>query len=682
MKKAVYAVSLTLGLFGPIVAAQQLPEIDAFELSLQQLLDVEVTSVSRQAQPLSNSPAAIYVITDEDIKRSGATSIPQALKDVPGLHVAQIDSQKWAVSSRGFNGRFNNKLLVLMDGRTLYSPEFSGVYWEMQDTLMADIDRIEIIRGPSAAMWGANAVNGVINIVTKHSAETLGGYAELGVGDYEQGFVGFRYGGKLTENATARGYAKSFKRDSLDLNQVDMDPALHMLMMGLDTDNAWSEQQAGGRIDINLPDSAATLQLSSDVYQTKINHVFHVPVITAPYIQFNRDSVDATGWNVLAKYNKALSATSEYSLQSYFDYVRRDEVLFGFTTKTLDLEFQHQFKPGGNHNVIWGLGYRHISDELDAHPTITNNHEATSTNLWSAFVRDEISLVEDTLWLTLATRIEHNSYTDVEWQPNARLMWKLNDQHKLWSSVAYSVRTPSRAENDVNISFGVIPPFIAPNVTPFPVVLELQGQDNYESESLLTYEFGYRFAPTSSFSLDSTIFYNHYDDLRGAKEAAPDLASVPSFIVQGLQFTNDQDGHSYGFELSSQWLATNTLKFKLNYGFINSEFSDMQSQNTTAPKHIGSLNADWAVHKDVDINATWRYVDDAAILDGAVGSKKMLDSFHGVDLGVNWHISPDVTLSAYGKNLFYGAHVESEAELFHVPYRVAPSYYGKITVQF
>ena len=676
MQKFLYSVSLTLGVFGPTVYAQ-----DTFNMSLQQLMDIEVTSVSRQARPLSNSPAAIYVVSAEDIKRNGATSIPQAIKDVPGLHVVQIDSQKWAVSSRGFNGRLNNKLLVLMDGRTLYSPVFSGVYWEVQDTLMADIDRIEIIRG-SVAMWGANAVNGVINIVTKHTAETLGGYTSIGAGDYNQGFLGFRYGGKLNENITARGYAKSFKRDSLKHDQSDMDPSLHMLMMDSNADNAWTEQQAGGRIDMNLP-GAAKLRLSSDVYQTKLNHVVRVPLLVAPYVKFSQETVDSTGWNAMAKYNKALSATSEYSFQSYFDYAHRgDQELFAFTTKIIDLEFQHQFQAEANHNFIWSLGFRHIGDEIDVGSTISTDHEATTTNLWSFFISDEITLVNDTLWLTLAARAEHNSYTGVEWQPNARLFWKLNDQHKLWSSVGYSVRSPARFDSNLNIAAGVIPPFVSPNVTAAPVLLELQGQDDFKSEYLLDYELGYRFSPTSTFSLDSTIFLNHFHRLRGAKQADTDLTSFPTSIVQGIEFTNSQEGHTHGLELSSQWLATNTLKFKLNYSYTNGSFSDMQTQNTRAPRHIGSLNAVWSVHKDVDVNATWRYVDNASILNGAFGSKKMLDSFHGVDLGVNWHMSPDVTLSAYGKNLFYGEHVEYESGRFQIPYRVEPSYYGKVTFKF
>ncbi len=682
MKKILYGMCCTLGILSVSVSAQEEQEVDAFELSLKELLDVEVTSVARQAQPLSNSPAAVYVISSEEIQRRGLTSIPQALKGVPGLHVAQIDSQKWAVSSRGFNGRFNNKLLVLMDGRTLYSPVFSGVYWEVQDTLMADIERIEVIRGPNAAMWGSNAVNGVINIVTKHSAETLGGYAEIGIGDYNQGFAGFRYGGKLTDNTTARGYAKTFKRDSLEHEAKDINPDLALASTtNLDTDNDWTEQQVGGRVDIDLPHSA-TLQLSSDLYKTRMNQVLYLPTLAAPYASTSQDNVDSKGWNLLAKFNQALSARSEYSVQGYVDYVSRDEGFFTSETKTFDLEFQHQFQFRERHNIRWGLGFRHNRETIGSHPNIFSDSNQTSTNLWSAFVSDEITLAKDALWLTLATRVEDNTYTGFEWQPNARLLWKLNEQHKLWSSVSYSVRTPSRTENNVNFVANVIPPFVAPNVSPLPVVVRYKGQDEYESESLLTYELGYRFSPTSSFSIDSTVFYNDYDDLRDADQVTTDFVSLPGYIIQDVEFGNSLAGHSYGLEFSSQWLATDTVKFKLNYGYIQSKFPGVQPQNTTAPKHIATFDIDWAVHQNVDVNATWRYVDDVAPISGHTQTYNPVDSYHGVDLGVNWRITPKVTLSAYGKNLFYGAHTEFESELFSIPYRIEPTYYGKVTVQF
>jgi iron complex outermembrane receptor protein len=340
----------------------QVSATELFELSLEELLNVEVTSVSKQRQALSDSPAAIYVISNEDLNRSGVTSIPEALRSVPGLHVAQIDSQKWAISSRGFNGRYNNKLLVLMDGRTLYSPEFSGVYWEVQDTLITDIDRIEIIRGPSAAIWGANAVNGVINIITKHTSQTKGSYAELGTGDYEKGFGGVRYGGSLTNNTTARAYIKGFNRDSLQYQKNDIGSQQQHLLNGVDLKNKWSHHQLGGRLDSKLSKSSE-ITISSDVYQSRMQHVGHVATLatSAPqHREYFSDKFDADGWNLLAKYKQVKSPNSSYTIQAYYDYANRDDTIFGFETRTFDLDFQHQFLAGQRHNIIWGMGYRHI----------------------------------------------------------------------------------------------------------------------------------------------------------------------------------------------------------------------------------------------------------------------------------------------------------------------------------
>lgn len=650
---------------------------NSFDLDLEELLGVEVTSVSKQRQPLSDSPAAIYVLSNKDIMRSGATSIPQALRDVPGLHVAQIDAQNWAVSSRGFNGRFNNKLLVLMDGRALYSPGFSGVYWEVQDTLMSDIERIEVIRGPSAAMWGANAVNGVINIITKHSADTLGGYAELGVGDYEKGFAGFRYGAKLSDTTTARVYAKSFERDALNYNTSDMLPSLHALMAGVDADNSWRQHQFGGRLDMQV-DNTSTLTLSTDAYQSDMNQVYATGTIAPPYSVYSSYDIHSKGWNVLAHYTKALSANSEYSIKAYYDKASRQGDVFSSSNDTVDLDFQHQYY-SGRHNIVWGLGYRYIHDDIQTDPIIQMSDASISTHLWSGFLRDEITLLEDTLWLTLATRIESNSYTDVEWQPNARLMWKLNEQHKLWSSIAYSVRTPSRAESSFDIHAFTLP------TAPYPTKIMLMGNDGYESETLMAYEIGYRFSPTRYFSMDSTIFYNDYKDLRSINfnsgTAGFEVSPAPHAVLS-LPFANDQEGSNLGFELSSQWVVNEVLKLKLNYAYVHSDFGLDQAQNTDAPKHIGSLNADWVVNDYVDLNVTWRYVDQAKSFSLNNTANDELASYQGVDIGARWQVSPNVNLSLYGKNLFQGSHVEYESELFSPPYRVEPSVYGKITFSF
>ena len=652
---------------------------DSLDLSLQELMNVEVTSVSKQKQPLSNSPAAIYVVTSESIRRSGATSIPQALRDVPGLHVAQIDSQKWAISSRGFNGRYNNKLLVLMDGRTLYSPIFSGVYWEVQDTLMADIERIEVIRGPSAAMWGANAVNGVINIITKHTADTLGGYAELGAGDVEQGFAGFRYGSTFADNATSRVYVKGQSRNSLEHYPQDLDSSLVEPSASVDKDNDWTHLQFGGRVDMQL-ETDTSLMLSSDFYSTQMQQASHIASMVGPlYREFNTQEIKSDGFNLLSKYTKALSPTSEYSLQTYYDYAKRDEYVYGFRSETLDIDFQHQLLVGQNHNMVWGLGYRYIQDNFDQSSVMKNNGSAsTRTHLWSAFISDQMTLVDNELWLTLASRFEHNDYTGFEIQPNARLMWQLNEKNKLWASIARAVRTPSRSENNLSVN--------ALNISPsagIPLVKTwVIGNDNYQSEQMTSYELGYRFIPAQKWSFDTTMFYNHYDQLRSSLYGTTDFSTFPNYVSQNVPFNNDLAGHNYGFEFSSIWTVTDEIQLKLIYSHTQNEFDQSQSQNTDAPKNMLSTLMDWSITDDVVLNIVWRFIDEANILNLNDLSNKTIDSYYGVDIGLHWQLNPNITLSAFGKNLLHPAHLEYEGETFQFPYRVGPSYFVKATLTF
>jgi iron complex outermembrane receptor protein len=651
------------------------------DLSLQELLDIEVVSVSKQAEPLSNSAAAIYAITADDIRRSGARSIPQALRTVPGLHVAQIDSQKWAVSSRGFNGRYNNKMLVLMDGRTLYSPEFSGVYWEAQDILMADIERIEIVRGPSAAMWGANAVNGVINIITKHSSETLGGYAELGAGDYEQGFAGFRYGGKLAEGVTARAYAKAFQRDELDFNQADVSAADASRLASIDTDNQWSHQQLGGRMDINLS-AAESLRLSSAIYQSQSHQVANVATTIAPYSEFIEDDFDSRGWHLMGDYTKAISATSELNLTAYFDHAKREEFVLGFSRDTFDIELNHRFGAGDRHDILWGLGYRHISNELDTAANILVDSDTEKLNLWSAFVQDRITLIPDALWLTIATRFEHHSYTNTEWQPTARLMWQLTEKHRFWAAISRAVRTPSQLESAAGIHLATLSPANPFNTFGVPIAFVLQGNDSYDSEEVDAVEIGYRFASDKHVSLDMTMFYNDYDELRTTSGLLYDLSNLPNFVSASTNFDNGAKGENYGFEMSANWLVSDSFKLRLNYGYIYSDFDRAQSQNTDAPEQIVSLIADWNISPQLDFSASWRYVDRNELIDPLQITSSSTEDYQGVDLSLNWQLTPDVRLSAFAYNLFYGSHVEYKAETFSIPYRVEPSYFGMVTVAF
>ncbi len=370
---------------------------DLTELSLEELMDIEITSVSKKPERLADAAAAIFVITQEDIRRSGVTSIPEALRMVPGINVARIDSNKWAITSRGFNGRFANKLLVLIDGRIVYAPSFSGVYWEVQDTLMEDVDRIEVIRGPGATLWGANAVNGVINIITKSVADTQGGLVAMGAGTKERGFGGVRYGTDMGEATYGRFYAKGFKRDEF----------VHTT--GDDAGDDWDMLRGGFRVDSLLYDrDPVTVQ--GDIYHGNINQTLNLSILSAPYSDILEDKSKVSGWNLLTRWQHTLSPTSDLTLQAYYDRTDRDDAVYGEIRNTFDIDLQHQFAAYERHEVIWGLGYRYVHDDISTNSsnTLILDPDSSSDELFSAFVQDKITVIEDYLWLTIGSKFEHN----------------------------------------------------------------------------------------------------------------------------------------------------------------------------------------------------------------------------------------------------------------------------------
>ena len=399
------------------------------------------------------------------------------------------------------------------------------------------------------------------------------------------------------------------------------------------------------------------------------------------YRNYYTDEVKSDGFNLLSKYTKALSATSEYSVQTYYDYANRDENLYGLSSETFDVDFQHQLIIGQNHNIVWGLGYRYIQDELGSSP-ILESSEASSTNtdLWSAFIRDEIMLVKDELWLTLASRFEQNDYTGFEVQPNIRLRWQLDTRNSVWTSIARAVRTPSRLENNISANALNIPPS---DVAPL-VKVWVSGNDNFESEEMVSYEIGYRFIPASQWSFDTTVFYNDYGKLRSVSESDStiDFSTFPNYISQYVLFGNSLDGYNYGVELSSLWVATHSLQLRANYSFIQSEFGGSLNQNTDAPEHMLSTIIDWNITDNIDVNFVWRFIDNNNVISQNGTSMKTIPSYHSVDIGLRWMVTPDISLSAFGKNLLHPTHLEYEGESLQFPYRVGPSYFVKATLSF
>ncbi|MGR9053267.1 MAG: TonB-dependent receptor plug domain-containing protein, partial [Gammaproteobacteria bacterium] len=625
---------------------------DVLNLSVEELLNVEVTSVSKKAQSLNDAAAAIYVITHEDIKRSGVTSIPEALRMAPGLDVARIDANKWAVSARGFNGRFANKLLVLIDGRNAYTRFFAGVYWENQDVMLEDIERIEIIRGPGASLWGANAVNGVINIITKHSSDTQGALLGVGGGTEEQGFGAFRYGGRLAEDTTGRVYAKGFKHDE------------NTLPSGADGGDAWDKMQGGFRIDSKV-DPRDDLTVQGDLFYSSINQQVAFPQAVFPFNSIETDKVMSYGGNLLGRIQHTFSPTSEYSLQFYYDYYNRKDALGREGRNTLDLDFQHRFLTLGWHEIVWGFGYRYSHDDFKDGRLLTLTPDSRNDQLVNAFVQDEMTLIDNTLWLTLGTKFEHNDYSGFEVQPTAKIMWAPHLQHRLWASVSRAVRTPSRAEQNLRLSQGVIPPQqVSPGTFSPPVLLFLQGSTAFDSEQVIAYEIGYRTTFIRDMSFDVTAFYNDYVDLRSAVLTDPVFNGVA--FDRSISLGNDNAAKTYGFEISSVWQMLDWWRWDANYSLLKTDM------NATALRDIGkspeqrmSLRSSMTLDKNVDLDFWFRYVDANFSISSLTPGR--IKPYLTLDARLAWRPVRSVELSLVGQNLLQSSHLEYRQETQTVP---------------
>ena len=655
--------------FGSLVGAEERNE--ALGLSVEDLLNVKVTSVAKKAQSLNDAPAAAFVISNEDIKRSGATNIPDALRLAPGLDVARIDSNKWAVSARGFNSRFANKLLVLIDGRSAYTRTFAGVYWENQDVMMEDVDRIEVIRGPGATLWGANAVNGVINIITKHSSQTQGGSLNVGGGTEEQGFGSFRYGTKLGEDTTARAYIKGFNRD----NNSHTD--------GSNANDGWGEVQGGFRLDsqLNIQD---TLKFQGDIYHNDINQASIFPQIAPPFTLAQKDKMYANGGNILGRYQHTISPTSDYSLQFYYDTYSRNDDFRNESRDTLDLDFQHRFSLFESQEIVWGLNYRFGHDKIAGKPIqngttlFTVNPPRINDQVFSGFIQDEFTLVDNKLWMTVGSKFEHNDYSGFEGQPSAKIMWAPHNQHRVWAGVSRAVRTPSRADQNASGIVSVIPP--QPPLVP-SIVANLHSNPGFRSEEVIAYELGYRTSILKSVSFDVTGFYNDYRDLRQSVPIGTPTFNG-SFLDVPVTLSNSLQGKTYGIEVASVWQMLPWWRWDVNYSWLRTELDKSVGgpTNGISPEQRASLRGSLSPRDDIDLDFWFRYVDSSfAVVPNKDGRIK---PYVTLDLRMAWRPYKHLELSLVGQNLLAQKHLEYMQEVNTSPTAIDRGMYGKISLGF
>ncbi len=643
---------------------------DLTELSLEDLMDIEVSSVSKKMEKASDAAAAVYVLTGEEIKQSGVTTIPDALRMVPGLHVAGIDASSWGVCSRGFNGYFSNKLLVLIDGRTVYNPLFSGVWWDVQDVMMEDIDRIEVIRGPGATLWGANAVNGVINIITRHTRETEGTLVAFGAGTSHNGIGGFQTGGQLAENSYLRVFAKHTDHGSLlDSN-------------GASSPDQWRLSRGGFRYDTDLG-GGSSVYVMGDVYGGDAGARYLLPILDAPYLKVIDEETELLGGNILAKMERKWSDASTLQWQFYYDFSSREDSWLAADLRTFDVDFHHSYSGGSGFDFIWGLGYRHLSDEISNGLYVTVEPSSANYDLFSGFAQGSYDLIPGKLRATLGTKLEHNEFTGFEVQPNARLLWHLSEEHTLWSSVARAVRTPSRGERNAALDILTIPPLSLANPNPIPVMVQYVGSERSESESMIAYELGYRLRPGKPLSFDVALFYNDYENLLWGAIGEPRLeGNPPTFASLPIYIVNSRNTHSYGAELASDWYHSERFQLRTSYSYLWTEKREHVAGNeyafvvfeSTSPRHQFRVNSVYNFTRQLQLSTRLRFVDELPQLG--------VRSYTELDARIGFRLSPYVLLSLAGHNLLHDSHTEFTAELARVYSQVERTVLAKVELSF
>jgi iron complex outermembrane recepter protein len=632
------------------------------DLSIEQLMNESVTSVSKKREKLNAAPAAISVVTADDIRRLGITTLPEALRLVPGMDVAQINAHEWAVSARGFNDQFANKLLVLVDGRAVYTPSFGGVFWDVRDVPLDDLDRIEVIRGPGATLWGANAVNGVVNIITKSAQDTQGLLVTADGGTQDQPATTVRYGGQLATNLYYRAYVKYFNRASF----VDAS--------GQDTPDAWDSIRGGGRLDWE-PSPQDRLTLEGEYYQATLHENADIVSPAPPFWQSVNLTDHDDGGNVLGRWTRDLSDTSQLSVQAYYDHFKEEEASASEIQDTLDLDAQHRFALGGWNDIVWGLDYRYTHFDFPS-SFIAFNQKTRNDQLFSGFVQDEITLVPDRLHFTAGTKVEHNDYTGIELEPSARLAWTPTEKQTVWAAVSRAIRTPSIFNLDAQVNQPELPP------PPVPVTVSVLPNPNLESEALMAYELGYRIEPVKQLSLDVAGFYNVYDNLIIYVPGTPyfDPNPPPGHLVAPVMTSNGGSGDTYGVEVSAQWQLLANWRLAASYSWLEQRLQPAAYLPETAPEQQAQLRSYLNLTPNLEFNGMVSFVD--RITSVNIATPTTISSYVRLDLGLVWRPVKSLELGVWGQNLLQDQHAEFSSDTTTLITEVPRTIVGKITWRF
>jgi iron complex outermembrane receptor protein len=618
-----------------------------------------VTTVDRQQSTVGHSPAAVFVITQEMIKRSGVRAIPEALRMAPGITVAKITSSSWAISARGFNGLFANKLLVQIDGRVVYTPTFGGVFWDIQDVVLEDVERIEVIRGPGTTAWGSNAVNGVINVITKNSAETQGAYVHSGGGNYEQDFNTVRYGGRLNEDTTYRVWGKQFDRNR-NWSGPEFVP------------DGWRQQRFGFHTDYK-PNEEDAVSIIGDLYNGYDGQRLDNTIPTPPYSAEQDDKIHVSGGDIQFRWARNLDEDTGWQFQTYYMGRRRHQPAWAENRYMWDVDFQYRWSPAEYHHLIAGANYRLNQDferggfsfELIPHDFLTQ---------WaSVFAQDEMTLVEDYMYFTLGCRLEYNTFGKFQPEPTARLLIQPTDRQSMWFAVSRAVRNPTRFDTGIQLRTSGQPPGI---------FAQFDGNPTFRPETVVSYEMGYRASPVDSFSWDIAGYLNDYRALRGFSDPGPLTPIGGGLFVIPVELENNVSAVTGGAELTATWQVREDWQLFGSYSLFEANASGPASSAFYIAQYNGST-----AHNNIYVRSSWnfwnnwqfdmigRYMDSVWIEDVAFTPK-----YIEMDLRLAWNPNDNLEIFLVGQNLLQGHHEEfQDFELGTVGTQVPRGVYSGIS---
>ncbi|WP_214622845.1 TonB-dependent receptor plug domain-containing protein [Sphingobium nicotianae] len=640
----------------PAYAAQ---DEDLTDLSLEQLMNVEVTSVSKRPERLGQAAAAIFVISQDDIRRSGATNLPDILRMAPGIEVAQADATHWAVSIRGNNDIYSSKLLVLVDGRSIYSQNFAGVFWNVQDMPLQDIARIEVIRGSGGALWGANAVNGVINIITRSPEDTQGWMASL-VGGTRSADVALRYGGTLSATASYRIWLKASSHgDSVTTTGDEAGDAARQIRAGFDVN--WQ------------PSVADELRVQGEIYSERNDARVTLPILGAP------PSASAiverfSGGHALANWRHDLSAGSDITVQAFFDRAYTGELLGGMRSDTYDIEARHHFTLGGHHEIVWGAGYRYVKFFQSPSPYLSLVTPRTSIRTANIFAQDTITL-SPKLQLIAGLKLEHTSSTGLEYEPTLRAVWSPRPGNTIWIAASRAVRVPSLRERLTRLDLAATPD------NP-PVLIQAIGNLDQRSEQAIAFEAGYRTTITPDLNLDLAAYYTIYDDLGTSTTRAPQFVLTPSppHLLLTVDLNNLARGRTYGGEISAHWQVTPAWRLSANYDLMIAHVTPARpdvtplADNTpgNSPRSQIQIRSRLDLRRNVELDLALRRISALSAVDTG-GTPSTIPAYTQLDARLGWRVADRLDIALIGQSLLDARHREYGPSIYRLPSEILRS---------